>query len=448
MPQLIVSISGIRGIVGDGLGPREAARFGRAFGTYLEGGAVVIGRDSRPSGPALAAALQEGLLAVGCRVIGLGILSTPGTSLMVRHLGARGGAVITASHNPLPYNGIKMLSPEGVALSRRGGQAVLDLYTREAFRQVEAQQVGRPETVADGAAIHAERAAGIVDAAKVGARGFRVVVDAVCGAGGAEMQMLLARLGCRVTMIGGEPTGLFPRGAEPVPENLGDLCSAVRTVGADIGLALDPDADRLALVDETGRPIGEEYTLALSARHRLTQKRGPVATNLSTSRLMDFVASEAGVPLYRTPVGELNVAEAIAAKGCVIGGEGNGGVIDPRVTPVRDSLVGAALVLEMMADTGRHLSELVAELPVYSMVKDKVAIARSDPQAVFTAVRQRFAGATVDERDGLHLTLPEGWLHIRTSNTEPILRIIGEASNEAGVRAWVDEVKRIVGGRD
>jgi phosphomannomutase len=249
-------------------------------------------------------------------------------------------------------------------------------------------------------------------------------------------------------MIGGEPTGLFPRGAEPVPENLGDLCSAVRTVGADIGLALDPDADRLALVDETGRPIGEEYTLALSARHRLTQKRGPVATNLSTSRLMDFVASEAGVPIYRTPVGELNVAEAIAAKGCVIGGEGNGGVIDPRVTPVRDSLVGAALVLEMMADTGRHLSELVAELPVYSMVKDKVAIARSDPQAVFTAVRQRFAGATVDERDGLHLTLPEGWLHIRTSNTEPILRIIGEASNEAGVRAWVDEVKRIVGGRD
>ena len=448
MPQLIVSISGIRGVVGDGLGPREAVRFGLAFGTYLEGGAVVIGRDSRPSGPMLAAAIQAGLLAAGCRVIDLGILSTPGTSLMVRHLGAQGGAVVTASHNPLPYNGIKMLSPEGMALSRQGGQAVLDLYSREAFRQVEAQRVGRIEAVADGAAVHVERAVGIVDAAKIQARGFRVVVDAVCGAGGAEMQMLLGRLGCRMTLINGEPTGCFPRNAEPLPENLGDLCGAVRASGADVGMALDPDGDRLALVDETGQPIGEEYTLALSTRHRLTQRHGPVATNLSTSRLMDDVASEAGVPLYRTPVGELNVAETILAKGCVIGGEGNGGVIDPRVTPVRDALVGAALVLEMLAARGRQLSELAAELPVYTMVKDKVAFAGGDAQPVFQAVRQRFAGGGVDERDGLHLTLPEGWLHIRASNTEPILRIIGEARQEACVRAWIDEVKHIAAGRD
>ena len=447
MPQLIVSISGIRGVVGDGLGPREAVRFGLALGTHLGGGAVAMGRDSRPTGPMLAAALRAGLLATGCRVLDAGILSTPGISLMVRHLGAQGGAIITASHNPLPYNGLKMLSPEGHALGRAGGQAVLDLYTRQAFLEVTAERIGQVQEVTDGAAVHVEKTLSTVDVAKIRARGFRVAVDAVCGAGGGEMQMLLARLGCQVTMIHGEPTGHFPRGAEPLPENLGDLGRTVRENGAAIGLALDPDADRLALVDETGRAIGEEYTLALAARHRLTQRRGPLAANLSTSRLMDDVAREAGVPLHRTPVGEINVALEMLRKGCVIGGEGNGGVIDPRVTLVRDSLVGAALILEMMAVRRKSLRELTCELPVYTMVKDKVPLAGTDPASVLKAVRARFADARLDERDGLHLSWDRGWLHIRASNTEPILRIIGEAADEALVRAWVDEVKAMAAGK-
>jgi phosphomannomutase len=447
MPQLIVSISGIRGVVGDGLGPREAVRFGLAFGTHLGGGTVVMGRDSRPTGPMLAAALRAGLLATGCRVADVGILSTPGISVMVGQLGAHGGAIITASHNPFPYNGIKMLSPEGHALSRAGGQAVLDLYTREAFREVGADRIGQVEEVADAAAAHVEKTLGTVDAATIRARGFSVAVDAVCGAGGREMAMLLARLGCKVTMIHGEPTGHFPRGPEPLPENLGDLCRTVRQSGAALGLALDPDADRLALVDETGAAIGEEYTLALAARHRLTRQRGPIAANLSTSRLMDDVAREAGVPLHRTPVGEINVALEMLRKGCVIGGEGNGGVIDPRVTLVRDSLVGAALILEMMVVRGKSLRELARELPVYTMVKDKVPLAGTDPASVFKAVRARFADARLDERDGLHLSWDRGWLHIRASNTEPILRIMAEAADEALVRGWVDEVKAMAAGK-
>jgi phosphomannomutase len=445
MAQLIVSISGIRGVIGDGLGPREAVRFGLAFGTHLAGGTVVLGRDSRPSGPMLGAALTAGLLAAGCRVIDVGILSTPGISVMVGHLGAQGGAVVTASHNPPPYNGIKMLSAAGHALSRADGQAVLGLYAREAFRQASADRTGQAEQAADGAEVHVGRALAIVDAEKIRARRLRVAVDAVCGAGGREMQMLLAGLGTEAITINTEPTGRFPHGAEPLPENLGELCRTVRQSGAAAGLALDPDADRLALVDETGRAIGEEYTVALATRHRLTQKRGPVAANLSTSRMMDDVAREAGVTLHRTPVGELNVAEAIRDKACVIGGEGNGGIIDPRVTLVRDGLVGAALVLEMMAARGKNLSELTAELPVYTMVKDKVALEHTDAAGVLKAVRQRFTDARRDERDGLHLSWDEGWLHIRASNTEPILRIIGEARDEGRVRAWIHQVKDLAG---
>ena len=409
---------------------------------------VVMGRDSRPSGPMLTAALRAGLLGTGCRIVDVGILSTPGISLMVRHLAAAGGVIITASHNPSPYNGIKMLSPVGTALNRAAGQAVVDIYTREAFTHVGTDGMAGVEVRDDGAEVHVRRVTDLLDVEKVRSCKFTVAVDAVNGAGGREMSLFLERLGCRVAMIHGEPTGHFGRGAEPIPEHLGDLGRAVREAHAVVGLALDPDADRLALVDESGRAIGEEYTLALAARHRLTQKSGPLAANLSTSRMMDDVAAEANVKLYRTPVGEVNVAEEILAKGCVIGGEGNGGVIDPRVTPVRDSLVGAGMILEMLATRRLSLGELAAELAAYTMVKDKIPLGAVPPAAVFAAVRSRFggAGARVDERDGLHLAFEDGWVHIRASNTEPILRIMAEAADEAKARGWVAEVKAMAAG--
>ena len=448
MPQLIISISGIRGIVGDGLGPREAVRVGLAMGTLLARGTVVLGRDSRPTGPMLADALRAGLLATGCRVVDCGILSTPGVAVMVRHLGAAGGVVITASHNPAPWNGIKLMSPAGMALSKAAGQAVIETFKREAFTEVGTDAIGQAELAPNAAAVHVDRAAAIVSAQTVRAAALRVVVDAVNGAGAAEMRMLLERLGVECTIIHGEPTGLFGRGAEPIPEHLHDLGRAVREHKAAVGLALDPDADRLALVDEKGRALGEEYTLALACRHRLTQARGPLACNLSTSRVMDDVALEAGVRLIRTPVGEVNVAEAIEREGCLIGGEGNGGVIDPRVVPVRDSLVGAGLILEMLATRRMPLSELAAELPVYTMAKGKVPLGAADPAAVFEAVRRRFADAEADTRDGLHLSWDTGWVHIRASNTEPILRVMAEAEDAETARRWVDEVKALAGGHD
>ena len=442
MAELIVSISGIRGLVGDGLGPDEAFRFGRAYGTHLGGGVVVLGRDSRPSGPMLADALQAGLAAAGCRVVDCGILSTPGVGVMVRHLSAAGGAVITASHNPLPYNGIKLMAPAGMALSRQAGAAVADLYRRQSADPIPMKSA-LAEAAEDAASVHVERVLATIDAAAIREGGLRVAVDAVNGAGGAEMRMLLERLECRCVAVNEAPTGRFGRGAEPVPENLGALGRKVKKEQAALGLALDPDADRLALVNEAGRPIGEEYTLALAVRHRLTQARGPVACNLSTSRLMDFVAKEAGVRLVRTPVGELNVAEAILAKKCLIGGEGNGGVIDPRVVLIRDSLAGAALVLEMLARRRQPLSALAAELPAYKMVKDKVTLGKAPPAAVLEAVRKLFADARVDTRDGLHLAWDDGWLHVRASNTEPILRILAEAAEAAVSEERVRQVKAL-----
>jgi phosphomannomutase len=443
MAQLIISISGIRGLVGDGLGPEEAYRFGRAYGTHLGGGMVVVGRDSRPSGPMLSEALCKGLAAAGCRTVEVGILSTPGVGVMVKHLAAAGGAVITASHNPLPYNGIKLMQPAGMALSRESGAVVAELYRRQASDPVTLDAEVSSKTVDDAAVTHVEKVLATIDAASIREVGLRVVVDSVNGAGGAEMRMLLERLECRCLGLNEAPTGKFGRGAEPVPENLASLSRKVKREKAALGLALDPDADRLALVDEQGRPVGEEYTLALAVRHRLTQEKGPVACNLSTSRLMDFVTGEAGVPLVRTPVGELNVAEAIIASRCVIGGEGNGGVIDPRVVHIRDSLAGAALVLEMLAGRRRRLSELSAELPVYKMVKDKVTLGSATPAAVLEEVRRKFATAQADTRDGLHLAWSDGWLHVRASNTEPVLRVMAESSDPATAEKRVQEVKEI-----
>jgi phosphomannomutase len=393
----------------------------------------------------LADAFRAGLAATGCTVVDAGILSTPGVAVLVRHLGAAGGAVMTASHNPIAWNGIKLLSPAGMALTRDQGRRVLEIYEKQAFSEVPADRIPAPIAAPEAAQVHVDRVMAITDAESIRRARLRVVVDATNGAGAAEMAMLLERLGCTCKVIHGEPTGHFGRPPEPVPENLGDLCAAVRQNGAAVGFALDPDADRLALVDETGRAIGEEYTLALAARYRLLRERGPLACNLSTSRMMDAVAAEAGVVLFRTPVGEVNVAEAIEKNGCVIGGEGNGGVIDPRVAPVRDSLVGAALVLEMLAARRMNLSELAAELPVYKMVKDKVTLRNpsAGPDAVLEAVRKKFADARVDTRDGLYLAWNNGWLHVRASNTEPILRVIAEAEDEKTARTWVDEVKAL-----
>lgn len=452
--ELIVSVSGVRGVIGEALTPQVACDFGGAFAAMLAAGAdgdgplrVAVGRDSRPSGPMLQHAITAGLLAAGIEVIDLGLISTPGAALLTRQLEADGGVVVTASHNPAPYNGLKFLQGRGMALTADAAARLKDRWSRRDFRRVDAASIPREHRQQKTHGRHMEAASALVDATGIAARRFKVVLDSVNGAGCVVTPMLLGFLGCETAHLNGEATGRFGRGAEPIAENLGDLCEAVRKHGAAVGFAQDPDADRLALVDERGRFLGEEYTLALTAAQVLRHRRGPVAANLSTSRMIDDVAAAAGVAVVRAPTGEANVAEAMLRDACVYGGEGNGGVIDPRVVYVRDSLVGIVYVLAALAETGKTLSELAAELPRYEMLKTKLPCESEAVPGMLERVRNAFAGrdgARLDEQDGLRVDLPEAWFNVRGSNTEPIVRITAEARDGETARKLVDEVRGLV----
>lgn len=447
MSRLMVSVSGVRGEIGHTLTPESAARFGAAFGTMLGAGTtVVVARDSRPSGPMVCSAVVAGLQACGVSVIDLGVVTTPGAALMTRRLKADGAAVITASHNPIQWNGIKFLRPSGLALSVEQAAELKRIWQAGRFAYVEPARCGRSAASDATHETHVQAALSLADVPAVAARRFKVVLDSVNGAGCAATAMLLERLGCKLTHLNGEPTGLFAHTPEPTRENLTGLCEAVQQAGAAVGFAQDPDADRLALVDETGRYIGEEYTLALCAAFVLGRTPGDVAANLSTSRMVDAVAEQAGTRVYRTPVGEANVAAKLLDAHCVIGGEGNGGVIDPRVVPVRDSLAGIALVLSYLAQTGEPLSALAARLPRYEMIKTKFPCPESAAPAVAEAARKHFAdrdGARFNDADGLRIDLPVGWVHVRASNTEPIMRIIAEAETVEVAQGLIDEVRTL-----
>ncbi|HOW69820.1 MAG TPA: phosphoglucosamine mutase [Phycisphaerae bacterium] len=446
--RLMMSVSGVRGVIGETLTPVLATELGCAFGTYLDGGTVVIGRDSRPSGPMLEAAVVAGLLAAGCRPVLLGIASTPATAMMVRRHKAAGGIVITASHNPIIWNGIKFLTDEGLAPPPQKAEQLFAIHRERGFRLVDAEGVPAPQSDATAADQHVEASLSLADVKTVAARRFRVVLDSVNGAGGEEGRALLERLGCQVVHINGEPTGRFAHTPEPLAENLTQLCDAVRREKAVAGFAQDPDADRLAIVDQTGRYIGEEYTLALMAKLLFASRPGPAAANLSTSRMIDDLAAQAGGPckVFRSAVGEANVVATMKANGCVFGGEGNGGVIDPRVGVVRDSLVAMAIVLQLMTETGKTLSALVSEIPAYTMIKTKFECSKERIAKVLVAVRERFARERVNDIDGTRVDWPDGWVHVRGSNTEPMIRIIAEAPTQARAEALVAEVRKIADG--
>ncbi len=441
---LIISVSGIRGIIGQGLSPQVACDFGCAFGTYLEGGRVVLGRDTRPSGPMVTSALTAGLTACGCEVLDLGVVSTPGVALMTRRLGAAGGVVITASHNPQAWNGIKFLSADGWAFPPEVANRLRELYETKAFALTDATGTGRAAEQPGTHEHHVEAVVGAIDADRIRRAAFRVVLDSINGAGGEGGAVLLERLGCELIHINAEPSGVFAHPPEPVADHLDGLCEAVRRHGAHVGLAQDPDADRLALVDENGTYIGEEYTLALAARHVMSHRPGPAAANLSTSRMIDEVARSAGgQTVHRTPVGEAHVARAVLENDCVIGGEGNGGVIDPRVVPVRDSFAAAGLILDLLASTGKSLSQLVQEIPRFTMVKQKFPCDGAKIAQVLDEVRRAFADEDLNDADGVRIDWPEGWVHVRGSNTEPIMRIIAEAHDQPTVDDLVARVRAI-----
>lgn len=449
--ELIISISGMRGIIGENLTGDIAARYGAAFGSYLkehmpEGrrAAVCIGRDSRPSGMMLTAAVSAGLMGVGLDVEDLGIVTTPGAGLMIGELGCAGGVVITASHNPDPYNGIKLLLHDGIAPGPGVAEEIKGRYLEGRFGYVDNLSCGRISQCENTDPVHIEKVLSIVDVKRIQSRCFKVVLDSVNGAGGRAGKKLLEALGCRVVAINYEPTGVFAHTPEPTKENLAGLCSVVADNNAAVGFAQDPDADRLAIVDEKGNYIGEEYTLALAAKCVYANKEGLAAANLSTSRMIDRIAEQGGGKVIRTPVGEANVAKAMIENGCVIGGEGNGGVIDLRVGPIRNSLVGMAMVLELMAGDGeRGVSELVAEIPSYTMIKDKFPAEKSQVAALLEAVRDEYPDAKVNDSDGYRFDFDDGWLHLRSSNTEPIMRCIVEADSEAVARQYVESVRKL-----
>jgi len=474
MPDtLMVGVSGIRGIVGKDLTPELVARYAAAFGTWTRTGGmrrprIVLGRDARTSGPMFAQAASAGLESVGCDVIDIGLTTTPSAQLAVEYHHAAGGIILTASHNPIEWNALKFVGPDGVFIDETAGAQVRALAGEGPIPRADHGALGT--VTADPKALARHMTAVLrlpgVDATRVRKRRFRVALDTCRGAGGAIMPELLERLGCEVAGINLETDGRFPRSPEPTPENLGALGALVQRVQADIGFAVDPDVDRLAIVDEQGAPIGEDYTLAFAVRAVLGSSPAPagrkggkprapaapagpaiVVCNLSTSLVVEDAARDCGAELVRTPVGEAHVARAMIERRAPIGGEGNGGVMYAALHVGRDAPVGAALVLALLTREGRRVSELVAAAPRYAIVKDKVPRGRGGGLGpVYAALRARFADAAVDERDGLRLGWRDRWLHVRPSNTEPIVRLIAEAPTEPQARHLVDAGRTLCAG--
>jgi phosphomannomutase len=441
---LMVGISGIRGIVGQTLTPAVALEFAQAFGTLLGGGEVVLARDSRPSGPMLESAVTAGLGAAGCQVTLLGLAMTPTVGRAIRDRECDGGMVITASHNPGQWNGLKFLDRLGVAPDLERARRIAEIRARGEYRLITAGfRPPQTDPQAGGRHVAAVRDACEVQPARL--KRLRVVLDSVNGAGGVHTPALLAALGCETVHVNADPSGEFAHPPEPTRENLTGLGGAVREADAAVGFAQDPDGDRLAIVDENGEYIGEEYTLALAAQWVLSRRPGPVAANLSTSRMIDDLAAHYGVPVVRTPVGEAHVARAMLAHRCVVGGEGNGGVIDPRVCYVRDSLSAISLVVQLLAATGKSVSELVADLPRYATVKTKLGTPPEGVVPHLKAVAAAFADLGPNTVDGVRVDFPEGWVHLRASNTEPILRIIAEAGTDAQAAELVARVRAAAG---
>ena len=444
MQTLMIGISGIRGVIGESLTPELLIRFAGAFGTYLGGGKVVVGRDTRVSGAMIKHSVFAGLMSTGCEVVDLDIATTPSVGLMVQELGAKGGVVISGSHNPVEWNALKFMGPGGEILPERQARELLDVYYAGNFRNVPWNNlVPVVEDFSAAKDVHMKRILKRVNAKKIRGRRLKVALDSCNGAGSLVTPELLERLGCEVVKIHCTPDGLFPHNPEPTFSNVRDLCRIVKESGAAVGFAQDADADRLAIVDERGRYLGEELTVALATMFVLDHRKGDVAANLSTSRVLDDIAARHGQHVIRTRVGEANVAEGMKRHGCVIGGEGNGGVIDPEVHYVRDSLVAIGLVLSLMAERRVPISRIVAELPRYHMLKLKVAASRDEAAETIALAQQSLRGGQANHLDGLRLDWPDRWVHIRPSATEPAIRVIGEARRKKDVVAMCERAKRI-----
>jgi phosphomannomutase len=451
--DLMASVSGVRGVVGKSFPPELLARYSAAFGNLCNlfspnaHPKVVLGRDSRMSGEMCRLAVLSGLLATGCEVIDLSICPTPTVQIAVEKLMAEGGIIITASHNPIQWNGLKFIGPDGTFLAEREAKKLFELVKNNRIIYQPWNGLGKVKSDHTWIQKHIEKILTLkyIDPEKIKRKKLKVVLDCCNGAGGTASPGLLRALGCQVIELYCDPDGNFAHNPEPRPENLVSLCRTVRKNKADIGFANDPDVDRLAMVSDLGIPLGEEATLALATKFILSQKpKSKVVTNISTSRMIDDIAKEFGSKVYRTKVGESHVVRGLKVVKGIIGGEGNGGVILPELHYGRDALVGMALILEYLAESKKTITDLAAELPGYFMIKKKGKLTK-DFEKNQARLQRKYAKEKINLIDGVRIDFEDSWIHIRKSNTEPIFRIIAEAESKRKAKKLVSEVLKILG---
>ncbi len=444
--NLKISVSGVRGIAGDSLTPSLVANFASAFGQYVGGGAVLIARDSRPHGEIFEHAVISGLISVGVRPVLVGIMPTPSAQIAVDAWKLNGGIVISASHNPIEWNALKFISRAGVFLNNVEASELIDIYNQPGNGFLSENDYKEPKR-SDGAfEIHKARILEKINLDALKKRGFRVAVDSCNGAGAPFIKQFLSELACESVAINTETDGIFRRKPEPVAENIGELCEIVKREHCDVGFAQDPDADRLTIVDQNGKTVGEQYSFALALSQIVKKRKGNVIVNLDTTKAVEDIASQASCPLFYTKVGEINVTSEIISKKAVAGGEGgSGGVIWPAIHPCRDSFGGMALILEMMAESGKSISELNAGLPQYHMVRRKIRThSGASSQEILRILKKKYSDLKPNTLDGFRLDWPDRWILARSSNTEPIIRISAEASDRAAAESLADEFSQEV----
>jgi phosphomannomutase len=429
-----IGISGVRGIVGESLTPQLVTSFAAAFGNYCGTGPILIGTDSRPSREMIKQAAIAGLLSVGCIPVDAGIVPLPSLMLHIRQEGAFGGIYVSASHNPIEWNALKFIGADGIVLRPNQAAELTDLYHQGVYSRVGGQEIAEARSDDSSVQRHREAVLSAVNVDAIRDRKYKIALDCCNGSASGSASTLLRALGCEVIELFANVDEPFPHSPEPIPENIGQLCEQVRQSGADLGFALDADADRLAIVNQKGEPLGEDCTIALAVYHWLRRKPGPVVVNASTSRMVDDIAAQHGCTVYRTRVGEVHVIERMLEMGAEIGGEGKGGVILRPVNCCRDSYVGMAIILEALAAEGRTISDLRSRIPKYAMVKEKLLCSARDIAPSLRLLQKLYRGETIDLTDGLKVVWPDRWLHARPSNTEPIIRLIAEAPTESEAR--------------
>jgi phosphomannomutase len=444
---LKISISGVRGVVGDSLVPQLVARFAQTFGSYSGRGKVLVGQDARTSGIMIKNAVFSGLLSVGCQPVDVGICPIPSFLVLTKEHSAIGGIAVTASHNPKDWNGLKFISGEGLYLNPSQTQEFLDIYHQGEFNWISADKQKDVLHEKNPTAPHLRKLLNVLEVEAIRQKKYKVVTDCCNGAGAVLTPRFLEALGCETILLNPVPDGAYAHHPEPVPESLKTICRAVREKGADVGFIQDADADRLAIVDEKGTPLGEELTLGLCVKYVLSKNPGPVVINLSTSRAIEDMTREHGLPLIRTKIGEINVVDEVLHTKAVIGGEGNGGVIFPSVHPCRDSFTAMGLTLEHMAVMGITISELREDIPFYVMLKDSIPGSPEDAHRMIGKLKKKYAESDgLSTLDGLKIDFSDYWVHIRPSNTEPIIRILVEARSQPKAKEVMRRFKKEIAG--